>query len=205
MAFAQLRYSGAAEVLAVVRSSRKKCPKSKPLKIVNTALQLELARFNIHLGNRCLQTYADPPEDPLNELSAFELGIRRFCYDYNRPVDLEIGEERLQVFLDPDICMLLEDELPQKIVNLEKGQNLILDFCESESVTLSMVVEDATIDCCLRYFGDSVKERRFTLDRDRVVMTLKLFLYQVIANARDSSYITSEETLDFLKPTLVSA
>lgn len=171
----------------------------------NTALQLELAKFNINLGDRCLQTYADSPEDPLNELSPFEWGIRQFCYNCNCPVSLEIGEERLQVFLDPDICMLLEDNLPQKIANLEKGQRITLVFCESETVIINLAAKDATIDCSLSYFGYSVGEKQFSLDRDWVVMTLKLFLYQIIANARDSGYITTEDTLVFLKPSLVSA
>ncbi len=170
---------------------------------MNTALQLDLAKFNINLGDRCLPTDADPPEDSLNELSAFQLGILRFCYDCNRQVSLEIGEERLQVFLDPDICMLLEDDLPQEIANLEKGQRMKLVFCESESVIIEMVEEGATIDCSLSYFGYSVGEKRFQLDRDRVVMALKLFLYQIIASARDSGYITQDDTLNFLKPTLV--
>jgi hypothetical protein len=157
------------------------------------------------LGDRDLQTYGDPPEDPLNELSAFEMGLRRFCYEYNRPVYLEIGEECLQVFLDPDICMLLEDRLPQKIADLERGQSLTLDFAESECVTLKMVANRSAIDCSLSYFGYSSKKNTlYQLDRDRVVMTLKLFLYQIIVMARDSGYMTPEDALDFLKPTLIA-
>lgn len=170
----------------------------------------QVEKFNIYLGDRCLQNYADPPEDPLNELSAFEMGIRRFCYECNCPVYLQIGEDRLQVFLDPDICMLLEDQFPTKVVDLETGQSITIEFVESEYVTIKMVANRSNINCKLKYFGNhfnqqSLREKSFQLDRDRVLMTLKLFLYQIIVMARDNGYITPDDTLEFLKPTLVSA
>ncbi|MGB5901063.1 MAG: hypothetical protein WBD58_02300 [Geitlerinemataceae cyanobacterium] len=168
-----------------------------------------VANFNIYLGDRCLQTYADPPEDPLNELSAFELGIRRFCYECNRPIYLEIGDDRLQLFLDPDICMLLDEELPEKVVKFENGHSLTLEFVESEGVRIEIGANADIVPCSLHYFGDnfnpqSGREKTLLLDRDRVLMTLKLFLYQITILARDSGYISPNDMLAFLKPTLVS-
>ena len=61
--------------------------------------------------------YSAPPEDPLGELSYFEMGIRRFCFERKHKVSIQIGNERIFVFLDPDICMIL-DRLPQQVSEL---------------------------------------------------------------------------------------
>ena len=70
-------------------------------------------KFEFRIEELCLEKYADPPEDPLGELSEFEMGIRRFCFECNYEVLIQIGDERKRVFFDPDICMLLEENLPK--------------------------------------------------------------------------------------------
>ena len=77
-----------------------------------------LHKFKIRLGEPLLEKFADPPEDVLGELSHFEIGIRRFCYESNCPIFIEIGKEQIQVFLDPDISMLLEEDLSTQIAQL---------------------------------------------------------------------------------------
>ncbi|MGL4501423.1 MAG: hypothetical protein ACRCU2_20300, partial [Planktothrix sp.] len=69
----------------------------------------EITNFSFKIADRNLENYALPPEDPLGELSDFELGLRRFCYEWDHRVIVEIGEIQFTVFFDPDICMLLED------------------------------------------------------------------------------------------------
>jgi hypothetical protein len=49
-------------------------------------------KFNFQLGERFLENYADPPEDPLGELTHFEMAIRRFCFEYDHTVSIEIGD-----------------------------------------------------------------------------------------------------------------
>lgn len=74
-------------------------------------------QFDIKIEELCLEKYAEPPEDPLSELSEFEIGIRRFCFECNYQVLIKIGDEKKLLFFDPDICMLLEDDLPKKILD----------------------------------------------------------------------------------------
>jgi hypothetical protein len=56
-------------------------------------------QFEIKLKERNLVNLAPPPEDPLGELSDFELGIRRFCYEYDHKVLVRLGNEEYLVFL----------------------------------------------------------------------------------------------------------
>ncbi|MFM6345217.1 MAG: hypothetical protein ACKPFK_08725, partial [Dolichospermum sp.] len=88
-------------------------------------------QFEIKLRERNLENLAPPPDDPLGELSAFELGIRKFCYEYDSKVLVRVCNEEYFVFLDPDICMILEDNLPKLIRDLEIGKAIELDFVES--------------------------------------------------------------------------
>ncbi len=46
-------------------------------------------QFKIKLGEPLLEKFADPPEDVLGELSHFEIGIRRFCYEGDRPIFIQ--------------------------------------------------------------------------------------------------------------------
>lgn len=54
--------------------------------------------FNFKLSERFLENYADPPEDPLGELSHFEMGWRLFCFERDRKVLLEIDDEKYSYF-----------------------------------------------------------------------------------------------------------
>ena len=92
-------------------------------------IKTNIFKFEIAEGN--LESYALPPDDPLGELSDFELGLRRFCYECNRRVVVEIGEIVFSVFFDPDICMLLEDGFAEQIGGLEGGKCIRLDFVVS--------------------------------------------------------------------------
>ncbi|NJM61714.1 MAG: hypothetical protein HC849_18375 [Oscillatoriales cyanobacterium RU_3_3] len=89
------------------------------------------SNFRIYLEEPNGEKYVDPPDDSLGELSHFELGLKLFCFECDRPVSIEIGEEKLKVFLDPDICMLLEDELPQKLSDLSQDKPIQIEFVES--------------------------------------------------------------------------
>lgn len=113
------------------------------------------AKFDISLEEACLENYVYPPEDPLEELSNFEIGLRRFCFECNRQVSIEIGEERIIVFLDPDICMILEDRLPEQVSELSQGKKIEIEFVESCCLIIELVPCVNQINCTLKEFGDS--------------------------------------------------
>jgi hypothetical protein len=88
-------------------------------------------KFNFKLSERFLENYAEPPEDPLGELSHFEMGWRCFCFEFDHKVLIEIGDEKIEVFLDLDICMMIENNFPQEIAKLSQGKPIEIDFGES--------------------------------------------------------------------------
>ncbi|WP_373536558.1 hypothetical protein [Microcoleus sp.] len=157
-------------------------------------------KFNFKLAQRFLENYADPPEDPLGELTHFEMAIRRFCFEYDHTVSIEIGDERIQVFLDPDICMILDDNLPEQIRKLSQGKPIEIDFAESCTLTIKLVPTDDRIICTLSKFGTSGWEKHFEFDRAQVLDALRGFLAEVMQLAVDKGYITAEEKDEFISP-----
>ena len=162
-------------------------------------------KFNFQLGERFLENYADPPEDPLGELTHFEMAIRRFCFECDHKVSIEIGDERIQVFLDPDICMILDDNLPEQIRKLSQGKPIEIDFAESSTLTIKLVPTDDRISCILSKFGTSGWEKHFEFDRTHVLNTLRGFLQEVMQLAVDKGYITLEEKEEFISPAFASS
>ena len=157
-------------------------------------------RFNIQIGELCLEQYADPPEDSLGELSDFEIGLRRFCYESDRPVLIEIGDEKIQVFFDPDICMILEDNLPEQIYKLSLGQEIEIFFAESSQTIIKLIPVAHKINCNLIKFGNSCEYKQFELERNQLLEVFKNFLDKIMQLTVDGGYITPEEKQEFLMP-----
>lgn len=165
--------------------------------------------FKIRLEKPNLEHHADPPDDPLGELSHFELGLRLFCFKCDHLVSIEIGEEKVNVFLDPDICMILEDELPQKISDLSQGKPIQIEFVESVCLTLELQpLANDKISCDLKIFGYSSSNhftlksinQHFELNKNQVVTELKQFVEKLMQMALNGGYITVEEKQEFLRP-----
>lgn len=159
-----------------------------------------LKNFDIRIEEPCLENYSDPPNDPLGELSEFEMGIRKFCFDCNRKVSIEIGDERLRVFLDPDICMLLEDRLPEQIGELSQGKSIEIEFAESCWLIIKLVPLADKISCTLKEFGYSSTEKHFDLNKTQALEALRRFLDEVIQLAVEQGYIRQEDKVQFLSP-----
>lgn len=166
------------------------------------------AKFKWKLESSRSESKADPPQDPLGELSHFELGLRHFCYECNYPISIEIGDEKRQVFLDPDICLVLEDGFPGKIGDLFHHQPIELEFTESCCIVIELVPNTNTINCKLKEFGYlsgrdftlNYREKYFELNFIKVLEELKRFVSQILQMAVESGYITPEEKQEFLMP-----
>lgn len=156
-------------------------------------------RFDFKLAERFLENHADPPEDPLGELSHFEMGWRCFCFEYDRKILIEIGDEKIQLSLDIDICLMVEDNFPQDIYKLSQGQKIAIDFPESWLMIRLLPIDDR-ISCTLRKFGNSCWEKVFECDRTQVLNTLRGFLQEVMELAVDKGFITAEEKDEFISP-----
>ena len=160
----------------------------------------KVEQFKIRLAERNLENLADPPDDPLGELSQFELGLRMFCYEYDHKVIVEIGETKFNVFLDPDICMILEDRFPQQIGELEQDKTIRLDFVESCWLIIKFVPFGNEIKCYLREVGYSTEERLVMLNKQQVVGELRQFLTELMDMAVNWGYVSLEDKEEFIKP-----
>ncbi len=156
-------------------------------------------KFNFKLGERFLEEWADPPEDPLGELSHFEMGWRCFCFEHNHKVLIEIGDAQKEVFLDPDICMMIESNFPEEIAKLSQGKPIEIDFGESW-FTIMLLPIDNKINCTWIKFGTSCWEKQFECDRAQVLDALRGFLTEVMQLAVDKGFITAEEKEEFIQP-----
>ena len=156
-------------------------------------------KFNFKLAERFLENWADPPEDPLGELSDFEMGWRCFCFEHNHKVFIEIGDDQKEVFLDPDICMMIESNFPKEIAKLSQGQKIVITFPESWFI-ITLLPTDDRISCTLTKFGVSGWEKVFEFDRTQVLDALRGFLQEVMQLAVDKGYITLEEKEEFIRP-----
>lgn len=157
-------------------------------------------QFEIRLQERNLENLAPPPNDPLGELSDFELGIRRFCYEYDRKVLVRVENQEYFVFLDPDICMILEDNLPQLIADIEAGKAIELEFAESCWIIIKLVPVGKDTKCYLREFGYSNDEKIFMLNKQQVLDELKRFLTELMELAVNLGYISLADKNEFIKP-----
>ena len=158
------------------------------------------SKFKIAIEERNFKNYALPPEDPLGELTNFELGWRRFCYDRDRRVLIEIGYLEFSVFFDPDICSLLEDDFPKKIQDLELGKTLRIIFAESYNLNVVLMPIGKKINCQLRKFGDFQYASDFELDKEQVLTVLKVFLEEVTQLAVNTGYLSLEDKEKFIAP-----
>ncbi|NJM62299.1 MAG: hypothetical protein HC849_22210 [Oscillatoriales cyanobacterium RU_3_3] len=159
--------------------------------------------FNFKLSERFLENYADPPEDPLGELSHFEMGWRLFCFERDRKVLLEIDDEKIQLFLDLDICLTIENNFPQEIAKLSQGEKIEIDFPESW-LMIRLLPQNNKIVCTLTKFGTSYWEKQFEFDRPQVLDALRNFLEEVMQLAVDEGYITLSEKEEFISPAFAS-
>lgn len=154
--------------------------------------------FSLQLAKPFKKDWFLPPEDPLGELSHLEMGLRRFCFEENCEVILKIGYEAQNLFLDPDIILIL-DELPEKISQLSNDQKIELSFPES-CLIIHFEPVDRQINCTWKKYGQSVEHSNFPLYKDEVLRGLADFVCKIGSEAVAKEYITEEEKCEFLKP-----
>jgi len=150
-----------------------------------------IERFNISIEKPWVWEGLTSPEDPLGELSDFEMGLRRFCFECNHQVSIEIGDEKLNVFLDPDIILAL-DSLPKKISELSCGRKIQIELPESYSEIEFMPVGNE-IRCTLSKFGQVAQRKRFLLERTQVLGVLDCFLNELVRLAVNRGYISPRQ------------
>ena len=156
----------------------------------------DIKTFKIQLEKPWVWEGLTPPKDALGELSDFERGLRCLCFECNHRVLIEIGDEKFDVFLDPDIILILED-LPQQISELSLGKKIQIEFPES-CREIAFMPAGGEIHCTSRQFGQVIRCEHFLLERTQVLEAVGGFLDEVICLALDGSYISPEQGAQFL-------
>ncbi|MFB2834294.1 hypothetical protein [Floridanema evergladense] len=154
--------------------------------------------FNFKIEEPWIWEGLEAPDDPLNELSDLEMGLRLFCFEWNHKVSLEVGDTKKDIFLDPDVVLIIE-ELPDKIAQLSKGKKGDIHFPESYLI-LELVPMGDTINCNLRNFGYSTEQKNFQLNKSQFLEVLTNFLEEIVSKAVAGGYIKASEGEEFLKP-----
>jgi hypothetical protein len=152
--------------------------------------------FEIKIGESCSSENYGPPDDPLCELTPLELGLRRFCYDQNHRVLIRIGDQQFDVFLFPDISLLI-CRLPDKLRDLAHGATTELEFPES-MVNLELSPKNGYTACTIHWFGPRKECKQFTLDPHSTIEVLHQFLEGVLSAAISAGYITAEDASGLL-------
>ncbi|MDY6803318.1 MAG: hypothetical protein SXA11_05860 [Cyanobacteriota bacterium] len=154
-------------------------------------------KFELQLEELWIWEGLEPPDDPLGELTELENSLRLFCYECNHKVAMKIGEEREELYLDPDIILIL-DELPEQMQALSFGKKIQIDFPESWMM-MKFVPEGDIISCTLREFGNYCITKEFQLDKAQVLETFESFLEELMEMAIANGYITYEQKNQFLR------
>jgi hypothetical protein len=161
-------------------------------------------KFNLKFspGQKIIrENWFSPPEDPLGELSHLEMGLRRFCFERNRKIFIEFGNIRKEIFLDPDIILIL-NELPVKYYQLLKGKKIELSFPESKIVIYLEPIDIWIIDCTWQEFGTAHIQKHFILQKSQVLAVIQSFLDKIINEAVDKGYIKEADEKEFYEVNL---
>ncbi|MFM7372897.1 MAG: hypothetical protein ACKO2Z_34965 [Sphaerospermopsis kisseleviana] len=160
--------------------------------------EVRMNTFSLKLEESVNVEYCLPPEDPKGELSHLEMGLRLFCFRNNQKVLIKLGKKRKEIFLDPDIILVLE-ELPEKIYQLLIGQNIELDFPESGFAISFKSLDTWKINCIWQEYGYSHETHKFTLERVQVLYVFRRFLRDLVNKAVKQGYISDQEKKEFMK------
>jgi hypothetical protein len=136
------------------------------------------------------------PDDPLNELTPFELGLRRFLYDRNRHVSVRAGASKLDVLLFPDVSLLVP-WLPAKLNALAAGETTCLEFPES-CFEVELSPRATHIACSIHRFGDCTGSKHYVLDARHTVDAVRGFLLTVLDQGVTAGYIAATDVSRFL-------
>jgi hypothetical protein len=154
-------------------------------------------KFELQLEEPWVWEGLEPPDDPLGELTELENSLRLFCYECNHKVAMNIGNESRELFLDPDIILIL-DELPEQMQELSLGKKVDIDFPESWLI-LKLIPDGDRVRGILRKFGKSCTIKEFQLDKAQVLEAFESFLEELMEMAKANGYITHEQKNQLLK------
>lgn len=154
-------------------------------------------KFNIQLHEFNQDNLYDYPEDELNELTDFEIGLKRFCFDNNSHVLLEIGSEKIILHLYHDILDALEDKWYSKIISLVTRNKINLSFSSYLDIEFNPIQHQDKVICKYTFLG-SGEYKSCNLCFTQVVKTMSGFFGNIFDLAIQKGYITTKDFVEFI-------
>jgi hypothetical protein len=134
----------------------------------------------------------ESPEDDREQLDMY---LWRYCHERNRRIAILVGQEQVDLALDPDLRVILSGLL-RDIRSLESGKKESLAFSE-RGADIYFVPEGNTIWCTAHRWGAKEKEPAVPCDREQVTGELRRFLRSITAEAVAGAYLTREQAYEF--------
>ncbi|WP_414619478.1 hypothetical protein [Calothrix sp. CCY 0018] len=152
--------------------------------------------FNVQLQELNKDNLYDAPKDELNEYTDFEIGFKRFCFDNNRNVLIEIGDEKIILHLYHDILNALEDRWHEQITKLAIGNKVNITFGRDLDLTFHPIEDKDEVICEYTFLGTG-KYKYCNFYLSQVVKIMNCFVNEVFEMAIQQGYITAEDFAEF--------
>jgi hypothetical protein len=148
-------------------------------------------RFRIAILQRRDSTSDPPTPLPDSGPDELDLPLRRFCYEQNRRVVIQVGAAELETELDPDVRAIWI-HLPGVVARLAAGEPEELAFSE-RSFDVALVPQVDTMACVVERWGSRTSSQSFVCDRAEVVAELRRFLDELADLAVRGGYLTAAQ------------
>lgn len=142
-------------------------------------------KFDIRIG-KPVKVQTDPsPDDPLDEFTEVEMGLKWFCRDYNHYIVIEIAELKIDdLDLYPDVLSILEDGLVKYVAEptIKKDRYNYI----REDVTLILTHKNDKMVCQLR-------DQTYKVKYSNCIKKLRSFVDGIFNTAIKKGYFKAED------------
>lgn len=155
-----------------------------------------LNKFSLQIQETIKDNFYNPPEDELDELSEFEIGLKRFCFEQNRYVLIQLAGKKIQLHLYHDILDALEEKWCLKILELPAGNKASITFNDF-FLEITPILNKNLAACEFTILGTG-EYHHCTLYLSRFLDTMRIFLDEVLGSAVKEGYINAEDIAKYL-------
>ncbi len=154
------------------------------------------SNFDIQIQSPVKEDWYDPPSDPLNEYTDFEIGLKKFCFEHNRYVLLEIGNQQVKLHLYHDILDALENNWGKRLFQLAAGKEIWIAF---NYLILKLLPNPSKneVTCQVNFLGESTSES-YTILLDKFIEKMSNLIDEILKTAIQEDYINTEDIEKYL-------
>jgi hypothetical protein len=155
-----------------------------------------MGNFSIAIDKPWASWRGAPPEDPLGELTPWQIGIQRYLFENNHRVLLEAAGHIEHVYFTPDVVSHVA-RFPKNLIDLREGRRTDIDFPESMLV-VELTPRGDLVEGVFRKFGYDVWRRPFQAASSEVVESLTSFITTIVDQAVAGGYVTRADADAYL-------